>query len=78
MDHLTHDQVLEIIGEIDAIKTAEIIATGASLKEVEEAAVWAKGINRLGQDLHRPLSGRVAEIYSILTSNEGYDDVDRP
>ena len=78
MDHLTHHQVVEIIGEIDAIKAAEIIATGASIREVEEAAVWAKGINRLGRDLHRPLSGRVAEIYGILTSNERYNDADRP
>lgn len=69
---LTPDIVAEIVGNIDDIKAAEIIATGANIEEIEEAVTWAAGITRVGKDLGRPLAGVVAEVYAILTSDEEY------
>lgn len=69
---LSHDIVAEVVGNIDDVKVAEIIATGANIEEIEEAVTWASGINRVGEDLERPLAGVVAEVYRILTFDEEY------
>ncbi len=74
MSRLTHDQVAHIVGDIDDVKAAEIIATGANLEQLEEAVTWASGISRVGEDLERPLAGVVAEIYRILTIDQEYGE----
>ncbi len=74
MPPLTHDEVAHAVGDIDDVKLAEIIATGATLEELEEAVTWASVINRIGKDLERPLAGVVAEIYDILTADEAYEE----
>ena len=40
---LTRERVVRVLGRIDDVKVAEIIASGASLKELEQAAAWALG-----------------------------------
>ncbi len=74
MSRLTHDRIAQIVGDIDDVKVAEIIATGANLEELEEAVTWASGITRVGEDLERPLAGVVAKVYRILTVDEEYGD----
>ncbi len=74
MSRLTHDRIAQIVGDIDDVKVAEIIATGANLEELEEAVSWASGITRIGEDLERPLAGVVAKVYRILTVDEEYGD----
>ncbi len=74
MSRLTHDRIAQIVGDIDDVKVAEIIATGANLEELEEAVSWASGITRVGEDLERPLAGVVAKVYRILTVDEEYGD----
>ena len=74
MSRLTHDRIAQIVGDIDDVKLAEIIATGANLEELEEAVSWASGITRVGEDLERPLAGVVAKVYRILTVDEEYGD----
>jgi hypothetical protein len=36
-DKLTHEQIAGVVGEIDDMRAAEIIATGATIEELEEA-----------------------------------------
>ncbi len=74
MSRLTHDRIAQIVGDIDDVKVAEIIASGANLEELEEAVSWASGITRVGEDLERPLAGVVAKVYRILTVDEEYGD----
>ncbi len=74
MSRLTHDQIAHIVGDIDDVKAAAIIATGANLEQLEEAVAWASGIGRVGKDLERPLAGVVAEIYRILTIDQEYGE----
>jgi len=71
---LTHDVVAEIAGELDDVRIAEIIATGATLEELEQAIAWASGSNRPARDLDRPLSGRIAQLYDILTTDLGFEE----
>ena len=70
MSTLTRDQVIDVAGPLDDIKVAEIIATGATLEELEEAVAWANGDNAPDEELGHPLAGRVARIYEILTVDQ--------
>ncbi len=56
MQRLTHDEVVKAAGPLDDVSIAEIIATGATIEELEEAVTWANGVTRLGRELGRPLS----------------------
>jgi uncharacterized spore protein YtfJ len=38
---VTHEQITGVVGEIDDIRVTEIIATGATMGELEEAVAWA-------------------------------------
>ncbi len=69
---LTHEAILRIAGDISDAKAAAVEATGATLEELEEAAVWAMGENDVMGRLRLPLSGRIAELYDILTADEDY------
>ena len=74
---ITHDRIVEIVGEIDDVRAAEIVATGAGEDEIEDAAHWASGLGHAGKDTERPLSGIVAAVYDILTSQRAFMEDDR-
>jgi len=57
----------------DARITA-IVATGATIVQLEEAAAWAAGESDAMGELERPVSGPVAAIYDILTAEEEYTE----
>lgn len=70
-------EITEILGEIEAAKAEAIRATGASAAEIEEARAWAGGESDvMGGDLARPLSGAVAAVFDILSTEEPLDDRD--
>ena len=71
---LTHDQILRVAGDIGDAKVAAIEATGATLEELEEAVAWAAGESDVMGDLRRPLAGRTAALYEVLTADEDYGD----
>ncbi len=71
---LTRDAVIKAAGALDDVSIAEIIATGATIEELEEAVTWANGVTRLGRELGRPLTGVVAQLYEILTADEAFAD----
>lgn len=77
MNGITHARIVEIVGDIDDVRAAEILATGANEEEIEEAAAWASGLDHPGKDTDRPLTGVVAQVYEILTSDETFADDDR-
>jgi hypothetical protein len=73
----TLHEITEILGEIEAAKAEAIVATGASAAEIEEARAWAAGESDvMGGDLARPLSGAVAAVFDILSTEEPLDDRD--
>lgn len=67
---ITHEDVVQLFRELDDHKIAEILATGATPEELEEAAMWAANEGEVMGELRRPLSGVVAQIYEIVTREE--------
>ena len=67
-------EILNVAGDIDDAKVAAIEASGATLGQLEEAVAWASAESDVMGQARRPLSGIVAEIYEILTSDEAYRD----
>jgi hypothetical protein len=69
-------EIMDLLGDIEAAKAEAILATGATLAEIEEAQAWASGESDVLGDLKRPPSGAVAEVYDVLSSEEPLDDRD--
>ncbi len=68
----TASDVLEILGPMPDERIAAILATGATVRQLEEAAAWATGESDVMGELRRPVSGPVADVYDILTADEAY------
>jgi hypothetical protein len=73
----TLHEITAILGDLEAAKVEAILATGATGGEIEEAQAWAAGESDvMGGDLARPLSGPVAAVFEILSTEEPLDDRD--
>lgn len=68
----TADDALEILGPLPDERIAAILATGATVRQLEEAAAWAAGESDVMGQMRRPVSGPVAAVYDILTANEAF------
>lgn len=67
-------EVRRLLGDIGAHKLAEVVASGASLAELEEvAAHLAQETDVMGQ-IRRPLTGRARAIYELIRRDEDEDD----
>lgn len=70
----TLSEIARIVGDDDAEKLARILATGASIVEIEKAVLWASGAeDALGEAPH-PLEGPAALVYDILTADAPEDE----
>jgi hypothetical protein len=67
-------EIVALLGDIEAAKAEAILATGATLAQIEEAQAWASGEADALGDLERSPSGRVATVVEILRSEEPPDD----
>ena len=70
---LTHQQIAEVV-DIDDVRAAEIIATGATIEELEEAVAWATRESDIMGDLHLRGSPVVGKVYDLLTAEEKLGD----
>ncbi len=66
----TASDAVEILGPMPDARVAAILATGATVEQLEEAAAWAAGESDVMGELRRPVIGPVAEVYDILTADE--------
>ncbi len=66
--------ILQICGKLTDARVAAILAIGATIEQVEEAAAWASGESDVMGQLRRPVSGPVAEIFDVLTADELYGE----
>ena len=71
---LTHEQIAEIVGDIDDMRAAEIIAMGATIEELEEAVAWAARESDVMGDLRLRGSPVVGKVYDLLTAEEKLGD----
>ncbi len=69
---LTAEQIVDIVGPLTDARIMAIIATGATVEEVEEAAAWADGENDVMGDLRIRATAPIAAVYDILTVEEKY------
>jgi uncharacterized protein (DUF433 family) len=68
MSALTRKDVTAMLGELDDVVVAEIIATGATPEELAEAHAWLANDEPL-MNAGRPLpSGRVARVVDIVAA----------
>lgn len=67
---MTREDVVHVLGPVDETLIVEILATGASIEELEEAFAWLNADDVLGRQLHRQPTGKVAELCEILEREE--------
>jgi hypothetical protein len=68
MSTLTRKDVITMVGELDDVVVAKIIATGATTDELAEARAWLANDEPL-MNAGRPLpSGRVARLVDIVAA----------
>ncbi|MEQ8966060.1 MAG: hypothetical protein RID91_09565 [Azospirillaceae bacterium] len=72
----TAAEVVEIVGRLDDVVIADIVATGASPAEVLEAWTWMNADDYMGGDLERPRTHKVARVLAILEAQ--LPDPDEP
>ena len=66
----TASEAVDILGPMPDARIAAILATGATIEQLEEAAAWAAGESDVMGEMRRPVSGPVAAVYEILTADE--------
>jgi hypothetical protein len=64
----TLGEIGSLVGALEAAKLEAILATEATAAEVEQALAWAAGATDVMGDLEGPLSGPVAAVYDVLSS----------
>lgn len=75
---LTHDQVVALVGDLEDAKVAEILSTGATLRDLEEAIAFAEAETDVMGEMERRLGEPATHIYRILmTRKETEPDRDR-
>ncbi len=67
---ITREDIVHLFGDIDDLRITEILATGATYEQLEEAAMWVANEDDVAGKLRKPLSGVVSEIYEIITRDE--------
>jgi len=83
MTSMTHQEVIAMLGELDDVTVAKIIASGANAEELAEASAWLSNDEAM-INAGRPLAhGRVARLVETLVAikeeEEAQDDaVSRP
>jgi hypothetical protein len=74
---VTHDLVVEMVGEIGNAKIAAILAASPTIEDLEEAVAWAAGESDIMGEERLPLTGVAAQVCDILTADEDYDNDER-
>jgi hypothetical protein len=73
-DKLSHEQITGVVGDIDDMRVVEIIATGATIEELEEAVAWAARESDVMGELRLRGSPVVGKVYDLLTAEEKLGD----
>jgi hypothetical protein len=67
-------EVRHLAGPLNDDAVAAILRVGPSLEELEVAARYVRGEGDLVDRAGHPLSGRVGQIYEILSAEEADED----
>ena len=69
---VTAEEIIDVVGPLTDARLMAIIATGATIEQIEEAAAWADGESDVMGDLRVPGTSPVAAVYEILRTEEKY------
>ena len=67
---LTREDVASVLGPVDDTLAAELMATGASLVELEEAWAWLNADEALINEFQPMPTGVVAELIEIFSEQD--------
>lgn len=67
---LTHDDVVMLVGDLDDEAIVEIIASGATVRDLDEAIAWAESESDVMGELERRLAEPAASVYRILMTRK--------
>jgi len=70
MTSLTHKDVVAILGPLDDVTVAQIIATGATTQELAQAHAWINNDEALMNDGAPLPGGRVAHLIDLMAEIE--------
>ena len=74
---MVREEVTSVLGPVDETLIAELIATGASLKELREAWAWLNGDEALMTEGSPLPDARVAALINLLQA-EQEQEITRP
>lgn len=73
----TAADVLRLLGDVDPMIVARVLATNASVEEIGEALTTVEDEAGFGEAPHQPSSFRVSDVIAILDEGSIFDgDVD--
>ncbi len=75
---MKHDDVVQLVGDLEDAKVAEILAISPTLEELEEAVAWAEAESDVMGELEKSLSGPAARVYEILMTRKDFGEDERP
>lgn len=70
----TRSEIVEIAGALDDLQIAQIEGIGATPAEVLEAFARIDQEDDFSAETFKPLAGRVARVYDILTADRPEED----
>ena len=77
IQHLSREDVVYLVGDLEDATIAAILTTGATYQEIERALQWAgAGVDEPRPDAHG-LTPRAEEVFDILLSDPAYADEER-
>lgn len=72
---ITSSDVRRVFGDISDHMVVDILATGATMSELQEVAAHLAQETDVMGELERPLTGRALQIYTLLRSlDERWED----
>lgn len=71
---LTAGAIRELCGDLADWKIAAIIATGASLEDLEEALAWSAGDDETTPHRHLRPQAAASQVCDILSTGEAEED----
>lgn len=80
MASLTHRDVTAMLGPLDDVTVAKIIATGATAEELARAHAWLtnnEALMNTGEPLPSGRAGQLVEIVSAIEDEEAEQDLAR-
>ena len=81
MTSLTHKDVTAMLGPLDDVTVAELIATGASVEELAQAQAWLandEALMNAGKPLPAERVGELVEIVAAIEQEEAEQGLARP